>query len=58
MVMPFNLTYAPSTFQALMNHVFRPFLRQFFIVFFYDIPVYGKNLEAHLVHLKTILEIL
>lgn len=57
-VMPFGLTNAPSTFQAIMNDLFSPYLRRFILVFFNDILVYSPNMEQHCSHLEKTQQLL
>lgn len=54
--MPFGLTIAPTTFQALMNSILRPNLRCF-VLFFDDILIYGDSWLEHLRHVLAALRL-
>ena len=58
LVMPFELTNAPTTFQTYINNVLREHLDVFVVIYLNDILVYLKNEADHKVHVRKVLEAL
>ena len=56
LVITFELTSAPTAFMDLVNHIFKPFLDLFVIIFVADILVYSKSQEEHEHHLQIVLQ--
>jgi Reverse transcriptase (RNA-dependent DNA polymerase) len=52
LVMPYGLTKAPSTFQAVMNNFFREYLDDFVMIYIDDIPIFSRTAENHLRHVR------
>jgi len=54
LVMPFELTNAPTTLCTLMNDIFRKWLDDFVVVYIDDILVYSHFMEEHVEHLQKV----
>lgn len=51
---PFGLKNAPSTFQRVMDNIFKEYLYKFCFVYMDDIVVFSKSLHEHLIHIEKI----
>ena len=49
---------APATYQALMNHLFSPYIGRFMDIYLDDIVIYSDTLNEHKEHVKIVLDIL
>lgn len=56
--MLFGLTNAPTAFMDLINHVFKPYLDRFIMVFIDDILIYSPSDKEHENNLRLVLQVL
>ncbi len=56
LIMLFRLCNAPFNFTTLLNSIFHEKLDEFIIIYIYDILVYSKFVEVHVIHLEFVLQ--
>jgi len=49
---------APVTYQALMNHLFSPYISWFMDIYLDDIIIYSNTVKEHVSHVKTVIDVL
>ncbi|RDX93227.1 hypothetical protein CR513_24540, partial [Mucuna pruriens] len=58
LVMPFDFTNEPRTFMRSMNHILRSLIGKCVVVYFDNMLIYSTCLNDHLLHVRSVLEIL
>jgi hypothetical protein len=56
--MPFRLTNAPATCQALINNVLQEYLDIFVVAYLDNILIFSRNKVEHIDHIKLVLQAL
>ena len=56
--MPFGLANAPTTFQNMMNEIFKDMIDHGVVIYLDDILIYGRSEEDHIALTKKVLECL
>jgi len=56
LVMPFELTNAPSIFQRFVNEIFADLLDVYVLVYLDDILIFSNNMADHKKHVKEVLQ--
>ncbi len=56
LIMPFELTNEPSTFQNFMNDTLMNYLNEFVVAYLDDIIVYSNSKKEHIQHVRKILQ--
>ena len=58
LVLPFGLSSGPSSFQRLLNHILKPHVNSFVLVYLDDVLIFSDTLDEHLDHISTVLTLL
>lgn len=54
--MPFRLTNAPASFQALINDTLKEYLDEYVVAYLDDILIFSKTYEEYMEHVKKVLK--